>query len=282
MDLTGKELVQTLIRSEHARIFNWEWRFERNFFKQFITGVVVALAMNGLDQNEMQKSLTCRNLQDAQKNIVLYSVFLVMTNLVFLSLGVLLYAYVAKAGLALPVGTDGAFLNTDGLFPMLALGHFGPLAGIVFMLGIASAAFSSADSALTSLTTAVYTDFWKTDHKTESERRTLRNRINVGVALVLVSIILVFKVLNNDSVINTVFTVAGYTYGPLLGIFFFGLLTRHSIRERMLPVVIVLSPCAAFLVQHLSLRIWDFHLGFTLLLLNGLLNFAGLWIIRRR
>jgi SSS family transporter len=282
MNLSFGEMTKTIIHSEHSTIFNWDWKFEKNFYKQFITGIVVAIAMNGLDQNAMQKSLTCRNLKEAQKNIYLYSMILVVTNLIFLSLGVLLYAYIQTTGIVLPVDQAGRFLNTDNLFPELALNQFGTTAGIIFMLGIASAAFSSADSAMTSLTTAFYTDFLHLDHKTDREKKRIRNRINISVALILITIIMIFRAVNNDSVINTVFAVAGYTYGPLLGLFSFGLFTRYRLKDKWVPVVALLSPLMAWLLNLLTIKWFGFYLGYTLLLFNGIITFAGLWMIRIR
>ncbi|MEN8226596.1 MAG: sodium:solute symporter [Bacteroidota bacterium] len=280
MNLSFGDVTKTVFNSEYSTIFNWDWKFEKNFYKQFITGIVVAIAMNGLDQNEMQKSLTCRSLKEAQKNIFLYSLILVVTNLIFLSLGVLLYAYVQMSGIVLPVDQAGRFLNTDNLFPELALNQFGTTAGIIFMLGIASAAFSSADSALTSLTTAFYTDFLNLESKTDREKKRIRNRINISFALILITIIMIFRALNNDSVINTVFTIAGYTYGPLLGLFSFGLFTKHRLRDRWVPVVAILSPLMAYLLNLLTIKWFGFYLGYTLLLFNGIITFGGLWIIR--
>lgn len=282
LNLSFGEMTRTVIHSEYSTIFNWDWKFEKNFYKQFVTGIVVAIAMNGLDQNEMQKSLTCKSLKEAQKNIFLYSLILVVTNLVFLSLGVLLYTYVQMTGMELPLDLAGNILNTDNLFPDLALHQLGTTAGIVFMLGIASAAFSSADSALTSLTTAFYTDFLRLDHKTDAEKKKIRMRINVAFALLLITIIMIFRALNNDSVINTVFTIAGYTYGPLLGLFAFGLFTRHRIRDRLVPLVVLLSPLLAWLLNVLLIKVFGFYLGYTLLLFNGLITFAGLTLIRIR
>ena len=280
MNLSFGEMTNTIFNSEHSRIFNWDWKFEKNFYKQFITGIVVAIAMNGLDQNEMQKSLTCRNLREAQKNIFLYSIILVVTNLIFLSLGVLLFAYVQMAGIELPLDQAGKILNTDNLFPSLALNQFGTSAGIIFMLGIASAAFSSADSALTSLTTAFYTDFLHLDHKTDTEKTRIRKGVNIAFALILITIIMIFRALNNDSVINTVFTIAGYNYGPLLGLYAFGLFTRIRVKDRWVPVVAILSPLMAWLLNLLMIKLFGFYLGYTLLFFNGLITFAGLWLIR--
>lgn len=281
LNLSFVKMVKTIVHNEHATLFNWDWFYEKNFYKQFITGIVVAVAMNGLDQNEMQKSLTCRNLKDAQKNIYLYSIILVITNLIFLSLGVLLFIYIQKNGIHWPVDQMGKFINTDRIFPELALNHFGLFAGIVFLLGIAAAAFSSADSAMTSLTTAFYTDFMSLEKKSEEEKKKIRNRINIAVAFVLIGIIMIFRAVNNDSVINTVFTVASYTYGPLLGLFSFGLFTRYKVNDKMVPVIAVVSPVIAYLLNFLSIKWFGFHFGYTILLFNGVITFFGLWLIRK-
>jgi Na+/proline symporter len=279
LHLSFGEMVRSVAGSEHSTLFNWDWKFEKNFYKQFITGILVAIAMNGLDQNEMQKSLTCRNLKEAQKNIYLYSVILVLTNLVFLSLGVLLYAYVQTAGIELPADEAGNLLRTDDLFPNLALYHLGRAAGVIFILGIASAAFSSADSALTSLTTAYYTDFLRLEHKSDAEKKSIRQRINIAFALILIAIIMIFRAVNNNSVINTVYTVAGYTYGPLLGLYSFGLITRYRVKDQWIPSVVIASPILAWLVNLVMIRAFGFYMGYTLLLVNGLITFAGLRII---
>jgi len=281
LNFSFEEMTQRIMDSKYSTIFNWDWSFEKNFYKQFITGILVAIAMNGLDQNEMQKSLTCRNLKDAQKNIFLYSIILVVTNLVFLSLGVLLYIYSLETGISLPVDSSSHFINTDNLFPNLALNHFNTFAGIIFMLGIASAAFSSADSALTSLTTVFYTDFINTKNKSDQEKKKLRTKINLSFSILLITIIMIFYMVNNDSVINTVFTIAGYTYGPLLGLFMFGLFTKHKVRDRWVPIVAVFAPLLSYALNIMCIKWFDFNLGYTLLLFNGIITCIGLWIIRQ-
>ncbi len=281
LNLSFGNMVESIVNNEHSKIFNWNWFYEKNFYKQFITGIVVAIAMNGLDQNEMQKSLTCRNLKEAKKNIYLYSIILVITNLIFLSLGVLLYLYIDKLGIEWPIDKTGNLINTDRIFPELALNHFGLFAGIIFLLGISAAAFSSADSAMTSLTTAFYTDFMSVKNKSKSEKKRIRNIINIGVAFVLIGIIMIFKVINNDSVINMVFTVASYTYGPLLGLFSFGLFTKYQIKDKWVPVIAVLSPVLAYLFNLLSIKWFGFHFGYTILLFNGIITFLGLLLIRK-
>ncbi len=282
LNLSFGEMTKTIVDSEYSTIFNWDWNFEKNFYKQFLTGVIVAIAMNGLDQNEMQKSLTCKSLKDAQKNIFLYTIILVFTNLIFLSLGVLLYQYSNETGIDLALDASGKFLETDKLFPELALNRFNTFAGIIFMLGIASAAFSSADSALTSLTTAFYTDFLNVENKSDKEKKKIRNKINISFSILLILIIMTFRVVNNDSIINTVFTIAGYTYGPLLGLFAFGLFTKINIKDKWVPLIVILAPVLAYFVDVLCIKWFGFYLGYTLLLINGILTFIGLWIIRER
>ncbi len=281
LNLSFNEMTNTILESNYSTIFNWDWSFEKNFYKQFLTGVVVAIAMNGLDQNEMQKSLTCRDLKDAQKNIFLYSIILVVTNIVFLSLGVLLYVYSIDAGIALAINSSGQFTDTDNLFPNLALNHFNTFAGVIFMLGIASAAFSSADSALTSLTTVFYTDFFNTEHKSDSNKKKLRTKINLSFSILLVSIIMIFHMVNDNSVINTVFTIAGYTYGPLLGLFMFGLFTPYKIKDKWVPLVAISAPILSYILNIVCINWFDFYLGYTLLLCNGLITCLGLWTIRK-
>ncbi len=275
-------MVQAVAHSEHSQVFNWDWNYGKNFYKQFITGAVVAVAMNGLDQNEMQKSLTCRNLREAQKNIFLYSLILVVTNLIFLTLGALLYLFAESKGIPLPMDGAGHYLNTDRVFPQLALKYLGTGAGIIFLLGIASAAFSSADSALTALTTSFYNDFLRTAGKSDRQKRQLRYLVNIAFSLLLITIILVFRAVNNDSVINTVFAIAGYTYGPLLGLYGFGLITQRQVRDRWVPAVVILSPLLSWGVNEVLIRSTGFHLGYTILLLNGIITFLGLWLIRKK
>ena len=282
MDLSFGNMVTQVVDHPYSTIFNWDWTYEKNFYKQLATGAFVAIAMTGLDQNEMQKNLTCRNLKDAQKNMFWFSISLVLTNLLFLSLGVLLYMYVENMVINLPLEPSGAYLNTDKLFPQLALNEFGAVAGIIFLLGVTAAAFSSADSALTSLTTAYYTDFVQKINKTEKQKIKIRQQINIAFSVILVAIIMLFRLLNNDSVINTVFTIAGYTYGPLIGLYSFGLFTKLSLKDKWVPLICVSAPVLSYLLNVYSLVWFGFNFGFSILLINGLITFLGLWIIQRR
>ncbi len=275
-------VINTIQHSKYSNIFNWDWNYEKNFYKQFITGIVVAIAMNGLDQNEMQKSLTCPTLKEAQKNIYLYSIILVITNLIFLSLGVLLYVFIQQKGIDIPIDQAGHFLETDTIFPRLALNNLGITAGVVFLLGIAAAAFSSADSALTALTTSFYTDFLNTENKSDGEKKKIRIKVNIAFSVLLILIILIFKAINNDSVINMVFQIAGYTYGPLLGLYAFGLLTKYDIKDKFVPFIVILSPILSWILNVLIIKWTGFHIGYVLLLINAMITFFGLWLIRKK
>jgi Na+/proline symporter len=231
--------------------------------------------MTGLDQNMMQKNLTCKNIGEAKKNMYWFSFILIPANFLFLSLGLLLYMYAAKMGIAIPE-------RSDDLYPILALNHFSPFVGIVFLLGIIAAAFSSADSALTSLTTAFCVDFLNLEKFPEQKRKQKRLMVHIGFSVLIFFIIVIFRVINNDSVITAVFTVAGYTYGPLLGLFTFGLFTKWQIKDSLVPYVAIAAPLLTYLASHYSSTIIPgYNMGFEVLILNGLLTFIGLMLIRK-
>jgi Na+/proline symporter len=224
----------------------------------------------------MQKNLTCRNIGEAKKNMYWFSFILVPANFLFLSLGLLLYMYAAKMGIAIPE-------RSDDLYPILALNHFSPFVGIVFLLGIIAAAFSSADSALTSLTTAFCVDFLNLNKLPEQKRKQKRLLVHIGFSILVFLIIVIFRVVNNDSVITVVFTVAGYTYGPLLGLFTFGLFTKWQIKDSLVPYVAIAAPLLTYLAsRYSSIVIPGYNMGFEVLILNGLLTFVGLMAIRRK
>ncbi|MBL7963255.1 MAG: sodium:solute symporter [Flavobacteriales bacterium] len=247
------------------------------FWKQFLGGMFIAIAMTGLDQDMMQKNLSCRNIREAQKNMVSFSLVLVLVNLVFLTLGALLFLYVDQHDLPLPA-------QADQLYPMLATnGSLPVIVGLLFILGLIAAAYSSADSALTALTTSVCVDVLRIEERPEESRELLRKQVHLIMSAWMVVLILLFKVLNDDSVIKTVFTVAGYTYGPLLGLFAFGMLTRFAVRDRWVPVVAVLSPILTYLLDRFSDVLFNgYHFGFELLLVNGAITFLGLLALAKR
>jgi len=287
LDLTFTNMVSEIQNNTHSTIFDWDWKSKTNFFKQFIAGAFIAIVMTGLDQDMMQKNLTCRNIKDAQKNMFWFSITLLPVNFLFLSLGVLLYLYVAKMGISLDdlngfvYNIDKAkYLQTDKLYPSLAINNFSLVAGITFLLGIIAAAFSSADSALTSLTTSFTVDILGIDVNKDSKTTKKKKRyIHLGFSLLIFIVIVIFKMINDDSVINMVFKVAGYTYGPLLGLYAFGLFTKFKIKDKFVPYVAIASPILTFIINYYSESLFaGYKFGFELLLVNGLFMFIGLWL----
>lgn len=274
MNLDWGALCQTVSESEYSRIFVWDdWMSKQSFWKQFLSGVFVAIVMTGLDQDMMQKNLTCKNLREAQKDVCTYGVFFIPVNFLFLVLGVLLYTFAAGQGINVPA-------KTDQLFPMLVQeGWFGYGVTVLFVLGIAAAAFSSVDSALTALTTSFCIDILDIEKKQLDEGRAtrIRRRVHIAVVFVFVIFTLIFKALNSTSVIDAIYIMASYTYGPLLGLFAFGLFTRKMPRDRFIPVVCVLSPVICYALSVIVPQYTGYQFGYELLMLNGLLTFAALW-----
>ena len=268
MGLTFGGAVSAIQASPLSRVFVWDdWMSKQYFWKQFLSGAFIVVVMTGLDQDMMQKNLTCKTLRGAQKDMCTYGVAFLPANLLFLSLGVLLTM--------LGTGAVG-----DELLPAYVEGaaslHPSPITLHLFTLGIVAASFSSADSALTSLTTIVCVDIVG---RQDDER--LRRRVHIGVCAVFVLFILLFKVLNSTSLIDAVYIIAGYTYGPLLGLFAFGLFTRLRPCDSWAPYICIASPLLCYGADALAQSLWNYHFGYELLMLNGLLTFLGLWISAR-
>lgn len=266
MQLGLGDLVNTIQSSDYSQIFFWEGK--QHFLKQFFSGMFIAIVMTGLDQDMMQKNLSCPNLKDAKKNMYWFSVALIVVNIFFLGLGAMLYIFAEQQGLSITKGDD--------LFPIVALqGGLGMGVGVFFILGLIAAAYSSADSALTSLTTAFCVDFLKIEDRSKKEQVSQRKRVHIAFSLVLVLAILIFKAINDESVIAALFKVAGYTYGPLLGLYAFGLFTKWQVRDKMVPIVAVSSPVICYILQlYISF-------GFELLMVNGAITFLGLYLLKR-
>lgn len=267
MGLGLVELSHTIRESQYSQVFFWEGK--QHFLKQFLSGAFLAIVMTGLDQDMMQKNLSCRSLSDAKKNMYSFSVVLIVVNIFFLALGAMLYLYAEQIGMDITKGDD--------LFPLVALkADLGLGVGIFFILGLIAAAYSSADSALTSLTTSFCVDFLNIEQKAERQQVQTRKWVHVGFSVVLVLAILIFKAINDDSVISALFKVAGYTYGPLLGLFAFGIFTKWNIKDRAVPIVAVLSPVIAYILQ------LYIPFGFELLMVNGGITFLGLCLLIKR
>ncbi len=283
MEYSFSDMIGAMREAGYSQIFFFEggWNDPNNFFKQFIGGALIATAMTGLDQDMMQKNLTCNSLQSAQKNVAVFSIILVFANLLFLTLGALLYLYAQHQGVMVPE-------RTDQLYPLLALTELPIYIGVFFVIGLIAAAYSSADSALTSLTTSFCIDFlgFESSTKTEQEKKRIRIIVHVGFSLLLLVIILLVKSINHDAVVKTLFRAAGYTYGPLIGLFAFGMFTNRRIRQfdpiqDLLVVFIALMAIGMTIFLDLNSKelFNEFTFGYTTLALNGLLMFIGLWLI---
>ncbi|AVI49860.1 sodium:solute symporter [Pukyongia salina] len=262
--------------SDLSQIFFFEdWKSGDHFVKQFISGAFIAIVMTGLDQDMMQKNLTCRSLKDAQKNMFWFTIVLTIVNFIFLALGLLLTVYAQQ---------NGVDAVRDQLFPTIAMkSGLGIGIAVFFMLGLIAAAYSSADSALTSLTTSFSIDIMEIEKKYDAVKQVvMRKRIHVLASLVLIAVIIIFKYLIADAtVIAKLFTFAGYTYGPLLGLYAFGLFTKWEVKDKLVPWIAVATPFAGYLISYLATLWINFDFGFFILILNGALTFLGLILIRR-
>ena len=276
MGLKTTEVFSLVSKSEMSQIFDWDWRSDRNFFKTFLAGIFITIAMNGLDQNVMQKNLTCKNKGDAQKNIFWFSIVFFFSTMLFLALGVLLYKYGIDQQIAIPE-------RSDELFPFLALNYFGTFAGIVFLIGIIAAAFSSADSALTALTTSFCVDIIDLPKKKESDQKKIRMLVHIGFTLLMFLVIMLFNELNDSSVVSAVFKVAGFTYGPLLGLFVYGLISKRPVHDKWVPLVCILAPIISVILNFNS-ESWfnGYQFGFEILLVNAALTCVGMRILYKR
>lgn len=287
LDLNLTEMWTEIKSLGYTKVFFFEggWNDPNNFFKQFVSGALIATAMTGLDQDMMQKNLTCNSLASAQKNIKVFSIILVFANLLFLILGALLYLYASKSGLEIPT-------RTDQLYPTIALTQLPAYVGVLFVLGLIAAAYSSADSALTSLTTSFCIDFLGYDKNqwTESKKKRTRIYVHIAFSILLLFVILIVKSLNNDAIVNNLFKAASYTYGPLMGLFAFGMLTKRQLKEWKIgdlnlkdSLALVVALLAILITYQLDVnsKEWfgGFTFGFTTLAVNGLLMFIGLFAI---
>ncbi len=276
LHLSILEMPGAVAKSPFSQIFFWDPKADNFFVKTFLSGTFIAIVMTGLDQDLMQKNLSCKNLKEAQKNMFSFLTILIFVNLLFLALGALLYMYANAKGIAIPK-------KSDELYPFLALNHFGTFTGIVFLLGITASSYASADSALASLTTSFCIDFLNFKSISSEEKKTrLKNIVHVGFSALLLLVIIIFKLINDDAVVNTVFKVAGYTYGPLLGLFFFGLFTKRPVNDRFVPWICIASPLVCYIISLNSVE-WlnGYKFGFEILLLNGALTFLGMAAISK-
>ena len=288
LDLSSEGIFDKLEKQNLTQWFYFEngWSDPNNFFKQFLSGMFITIVMTGLDQDMMQKNLSCRSLKDAQKNMFSFSVVLVFVNFMFLLMGGLLFVYMAEKGIELPTRmvNGEAKVAYDLVYPNLAMGHFPLFIGISFIIGLVAAAYSSADSALTALTTSVCVDLLGIDPEGEdsADATAQRRRVHLIMSAILCGVIILFGLINDSSVINQLFTIAGYTYGPLLGLFAFGLFVRLDLKDKWVPSVCIIAPILSFILNTYSeALLFGYKFGFELLLVNGLLTFLGLLMISK-
>ena len=277
LNLDAKGMVQVIRENEHSRIFVFDdWVSRQNFFKQFISGIFIVIVMTGLDQDMMQKNLSCRNLKEAQKNMYCYGFAFIPLNLLFLCLGILLLVLAGKMQLQLPP-------TNDDILPMFATqGYLGSSVLVLFTIGIIAAAFSNSDSALTSMTTSFCVDILDTNQDSEKVARRKRQKVHLVMSVVLVAFICFFRVINNKSVIDAIYIIASYTYGPLLGMFCFGLFTKRTTKDEWVPYIAIASPIFCYILNTVVSKYTQYSFGYELLILNGALTFAGMYGLRQK
>ena len=283
MDLSLLELIRSEKFSDYSKVVYFEdFNDRKHWLKSLLGGMFIAIAMTGLDQDNMQKNLTCRSIKESQKNVISLGLILIPVNFIFLFLGAILFIYADQKGVSFPT-VDGS-LKTDLLFPEIAFNQgLNPILGIAFLLGLIAAAYSSADSALTSLTTSFSIDFLNLNKYKEQKQKRLRKKVHILFSVILVVIIISYQHLLHENVISTLLLVSSYTYGPLLGLFAFGLLTRYSIREKWVWLVALVSVGVSYLINTNSESLfWGYQFGYEILALNGAFTYTGLYLIRNR
>ena len=278
LNIAIPDLFIQVKNSAASKMIITDWTHERFFLKQLLSGMFITIAMTGLDQEMMQKNLSCRNIRDAKKNMLTFSGIFGIVNLLFLFLGAVLLIYTQAEGISVAA--------SDEIFPTVAVSYLGPIAGLVFFIGLISAAFPSADGALTSLTTSISIDFLELDKKknlTEKAKTRIRYIVHLSIAVLFFIAVLIFGMLDDRAVIDKLFTIAGYTYGPLLGLYSFGLFTKRVVRDNATPFIALFSPVICFILSTYSTVLFNgYKFGFELLLLNGFITFMGLFIFSKR
>ncbi|WP_304067310.1 sodium:solute symporter [Pedobacter glucosidilyticus] len=284
LNLNVIEAFETIKQSGYSQIFFFENFMDSKFHvaKQILGGMFVTIAMIGLDQDLMQKNLSCKNIKEAQKNMFTFTGIFVLINLFFLSVGALLYVYASKNGIAIPVDDTGN-IRTDFLFPEIALNHLAVVPAIVFMLGLTAATFATTDSALTALTTSFCVDFLNFDKKeniNDAKYIKVRHTVHIGFSILMFLVVLLFNQVNNKAVVSAIFTVASYTYGPLLGLYAFGLFAQKGVRDKWVPIICLAAPAICYVLNINSKTILGGYVfDNELIVINGLITFLGLYLI---
>jgi Na+/proline symporter len=285
LNISFSELMSVSTERGYTKLFETDWSHSKFFVKQILSGAFITITMTGLDQDMMQKNLTCKTLRDAQKNVMTSSFIFVLVNILFMSLGAALIYYAQETGFQLPVNESGVVVN-DKIFPAIAF-SLGKLTSIIFIIGLIAAGYSSADGTLTALTTTFCFDFLHFDNNnkiSEENKIKYRKLIHIAFALLYLLVIILFRPFHNESLIDKIFEIAGYTYGPLLGLYTFGLFVKNRKPiDKFVPVIAISSPIISYILNHFSKELFfGYQFGFEILIVNGLLTFVGLMLVSKK
>lgn len=285
MDISFGSAISKIYSSDYSETFFFDFKKSNFFFKEFLGGIFIAVTMTGLDQNMMQKNLSCRSIKEAQKNMIWFSMVMVLVTFCFLSLGALIYQYYDFSGVAFPTNASGGII-TDKVFPNLALNHLGVFAGLVFIIGLTAATFSSADSVLTTLTTSTYIDILELESNqklSDKQKVNYRTAIHISFAIIIWIIIILFDIMNQQAIITTILMLAGYTYGPLLALFAAGLFTKIDLKDKLVPIACVIGPLICYLLKNYTTQHPEgYQIGNELILVNGLITLGCLLFFRKK
>jgi Na+/proline symporter len=279
LSLTTFGMIKTIANHPYSKLFDWNFQNGSNFYKQFIAGLLITIALVGLDQSMMQKTLTINNVKSAKKNVLAFSFFIAAAQTIFLGLGILLYQFASTNHIQLSF-ENGQFSNTDGLYPLLTMHYFGQIGVIAFFIGIVASTFASIDACITALTTSFSYDFMDIENQEESKKKTIKNKVLLGVNIVMFIIVMAFWN-SQGAIINTIFTIAGYTYGPLLGLYLLGLFSKVQIRENWTPYACILAPVFTWLLNIYAVSCFQFDFGFMNILITALLTILLLLFIKK-
>lgn len=279
LNLSFSGMIQSITNSSYSKVFDWDIKAGSNFFKQFISGLLITVALVGLDQSMMQKTLTVKSAAGAKKNVLAFGFFIAFAQTLFLALGVLLYLYAERNGINLPVN-DGKFVNTDELYPLLTLNYFGRIGAIAFLIGVTASTFASIDSCIAALTTSFSYDFMNIETRPPEVKKRIKNGVLLGVNFIMFLIVLAFWN-SKGAIINTIYKVAGFTYGPLLGLYLTGLFTGIRLREKLVPAACISASLLTWWLNGFVIRVSGFDFGFMSIFVNAFLTILFLYIIKR-
>lgn len=280
MGFSFREMTDTIVHHPYARIFDWDFQSGSNFFKQFVSGLLITIALVGLDQSMMQKTLTVRTARDAKKNVLTFSFFIAFAQTLFLLLGILIFIFAERHNIQ-PAIQNGKFLNTDGLYPLLTLNYFGKIGAIAFLIGVIASTFASIDSCIAALTTAFSYDFLNIENHSPAAKKKIKNCVLLGVNIVMFLIVMSFWN-TQGAIINTIFKIAGYTYGPLLGLYLTGLFSRIQLKEIWVPAACVSAAVITYLLNRYFVLTYNFDFGFMNIFVNALLTILFLIISKKK